>query len=150
MATASESSRPRPVTVAGWVLQVLAAAMFLFTAFGKFTGSAVSVETFDAIGAGDWLRYLTAALELLGAVGLLIPPLSGLAALCLSLLMVGAVLAQLAVVGGPWLLPVALLAVVAVIAWIHWPRTMGLIARIRTGAGNQDVQSSRPRAGEQS
>ncbi|MFC7621264.1 DoxX family protein [Microlunatus sp. GCM10028923] len=149
MATASESSRPRPVSVVGWILQVLAAAMFLFTGFGKLTGSAVSVETFDAIGAGDWLRYLTGVLELLGAVGLLVPPLSGLAALCLGLLMIGAVLTQF-VVGGAWLLPVGLLVVVAVIVWIRWPRTVGLIARIRTGAGNQDVQSSRSRAGEQS
>jgi uncharacterized membrane protein len=45
---------------------------------------------FATIGIGQWFRYVVGALELAGAVGVLIPRLSGLAALGLIGLMAGA------------------------------------------------------------
>jgi putative oxidoreductase len=45
---------------------------------------------FGQIGAGQWLRYLTGTAELAGAVGLLIPPWAGLAAIGLAVDMAGA------------------------------------------------------------
>jgi uncharacterized membrane protein len=56
-------------------------------------------------------------LEVAGAVGLLVPRLSGLAALGLAGLMVGATATNLFVLGeSPWL-PIGLLLVSALIAW---------------------------------
>uniref|UniRef100_UPI00211D5EFF DoxX family protein n=1 Tax=Streptomyces sp. t99 TaxID=1828172 RepID=UPI00211D5EFF len=46
--------------------------------------------TFDAIGWGGWLMYLTGVLELAGAVGLLVPRMVALAALGLVGVMLGA------------------------------------------------------------
>ena len=64
-----------------WVLQGVLAAAFLLLGFAKITGAESMVAAFEAIGAGQWFRYLVGALELLGAVGLLIPRLAGLAGL---------------------------------------------------------------------
>jgi uncharacterized membrane protein len=64
-----------------------------------------------------------------GAVGVLVPRLSGLAALGLVCLMVGATLTNLFVLGTSPLLPVGLLVVSALVAWGRWPRTRNLLAR---------------------
>lgn len=119
----------RARNIALWVLQVAAAAMFLMAGFSKLAGSPETVAMFDIIGAGQWFRYLTGVLEVGGAVLLLIPALAGAGALLLAVVMVGAVLATLLVVGGSPLLPLVLLAILAVIAHARRGRTRRLIAR---------------------
>lgn len=99
-----------------WVLQVLTATAFLLAASMKLAGAAQVVATFDAIGFGDWFRYLIGVLELAGAVALLIPRLTGLAALAFVGLTVGAVLTHL-VVGGGVVMVLPLLVLSAVVAW---------------------------------
>jgi hypothetical protein len=90
------------------------------------------VELFDAIGLGQWFRYVTGSLEVLGAVLLLIPRLSGLGALLLVGTMLGAVATHLFVVGGSALGTTILLIVTGVIAWERRKRTMNLLAEIRS------------------
>src|SRR4051794_14208482 len=96
---------PRPMAkVANTTLtamSILLALVFVYTSYTKSTGSAVSLRTFDEIGVGQWLRYGTAGLELAGAIGLLIPKLTGLAAACLTALLVSAVLSQVLLVSEP-------------------------------------------------
>jgi uncharacterized membrane protein len=71
------------------------------------------------------------ALEVAGAVGLLAPRLSGLAALGLAGLMVGAAATNLFVIGeSPWL-PIGLLLVSALVARGRWSRTKDLAGRLR-------------------
>jgi uncharacterized membrane protein YphA (DoxX/SURF4 family) len=107
----------RPVNVGLWVLQVVLAFQFAGGGLAKLAGSPELVELFADIGAGQWLRYVVGALEVAGAVGLLVPRLSGLAALGLAALMVGATVTNLFIIGErPWL-PVGLLLVAAAIAW---------------------------------
>ncbi|MFC5814266.1 DoxX family protein [Nonomuraea harbinensis] len=106
-----------------WVLQVVMAGMLLMAAMGKFTGAEPSVSTFEAIGWGDWFRYLVAVLEVAVAVCLLAPPLAGTAALAGAGLMAGAVLTEAFVSGGPVALPLVLLVVSGVIAWGRRDRT---------------------------
>ena len=113
----------RAGNVALWVLQAVLAFQFAGGGLLKLTGSPEMVDLFATIGAGQWLRYLVGALEVAGAVGLLVPRLSGLAALGLAALMAGATVTNLFVLGeSPWL-PVGLLLVSAVIAWGRRPRT---------------------------
>jgi putative oxidoreductase len=52
-------------------------------------------ELFGKIGIGQWLRYFTGSLEVVGAVLLLIPKTSAIAAVLLALTMVGAVATHL-------------------------------------------------------
>lgn len=89
------------------------------------------VEMFATIGAGQWFRYVVGAFEIAGTVGVLIPRLSGLAALGLVCLMAGAVLTNMLVLGESPLLPIPLLAVSALVAWGRRPRAKALFARSR-------------------
>ncbi len=61
----------------------------------KLSGAPAMVEMFATIGAGQWLRALVGALEVAGAIGLVIPQTVGLAALGLSGLLVGAIATNL-------------------------------------------------------
>jgi putative oxidoreductase len=113
-----------------WILQIAAAGMFLMAGFSKVSGNPLMVQMFDAIGLGQWFRYLTGALELLGAVLLLIPRLSGLGAFLLLGVMLGAVATHLFIIGGSPLMAIILLIVTAVTAWGRRKRTMNLLAGI--------------------
>ena len=114
-----------------WILQIGAAGMFLMVGFLKLSGDPRMLELFDAIGSGQWFRYLTGSLEVLGAVLLLVPPLSGLGALLLVGVTLGAVPTHLFIVGGSPLAAIILLIVTGVIAWGRRKRTMNLLAEIR-------------------
>ena len=114
-----------------WILQIGAAGMFLMVGFFKLTGHPQMVGLFDAIGLGQWFRYVTGSLEVLGAVLLLIPRLSGLGALLLVGVTLGAVTTHLFVVGGSPLLAITLLIVTGVVAWGRRKRTMNFLGEIR-------------------
>src|SRR5688500_5624384 len=86
--------------VALWVLQVAAAAMLAMAGIMKLTGAPDMIALFEAVGVGQWFRYVTGALEVGGAVLLLIPALAGVGALLLAGVMAGAVAAHLFVIGG--------------------------------------------------
>ena len=123
------ASTGKVANVVLWVLQVAAAGMFLMVGFLKLSGNPQLVGLFEAIGLGQWFRYLTGSLEVLGAVLLLIPRLSGLGALMLAGVMTGAVITHLFIVGGSPLMAIILLVVTSVIAWGRRQRTMNLLAQ---------------------
>jgi putative oxidoreductase len=114
-----------------WVLQVAAAGMFLMAGFLKLSGDAQLVGLFEAIGVGQWFRYLTGALEVVGAFLLLIPRTGGLGALMLAGVMVGAVVTHVFIVGGSSLMATILLVVTGVVAWGRRRRTMNLLSGLR-------------------
>ena len=122
------ASRGRALTIALWVLQIILALQFVMAGLAKLFGDQAMVEMFATIGIGQWFRYAVGALEVAGAVGVLVPRVSGLAALGLVCLMVGAVLTNLFVLGASPLLPIGLLVVGALVAWGRWPQTRSLIA----------------------
>ncbi|HXI94392.1 MAG TPA: DoxX family protein [Blastocatellia bacterium] len=116
------------VNVMLWVLQIAAAGMFLMVGFLKLSGNAQLVGLFEAIGLGQWFRYLTGTLEVAGAFLLLIPRTSGFGALMLAGVMIGAVVTHLFIVGGSPLMAVILLVVTGVVAWGRRQRTMDLLS----------------------
>ena len=125
------ASTGKIINVGLWILQIAAAGMFLMVGFFKLSGDPRMVALFDAIGLGQWFRYVTGSLEVLGALLLLIPRLSGLGALLLMGVMLGAVPTHLFVVGGSPLPAIILLIVTGVTAWGRRKRTMNLLAEIR-------------------
>jgi putative oxidoreductase len=131
---ARTAERGTVATVALWTVQVVLAAFFIFASAPKLLGDPATVAAFDSIGFGDWFRYLTGACELAGAIGLLIPALSGLAALGLVGVMVGATLTNLFLM--PGMAPVAVVTVVlgvvfGLIAKARWARTVALVERLK-------------------
>ncbi|MGQ0774856.1 MAG: DoxX family protein [Pseudonocardiales bacterium] len=112
----TQSSKATAWNIILWVLQVLVAALFLFAGVTKLIGVADMVALFDEIGFGQWFMYLTGALEVIGAVALLVPRFIALGALLLAGVMVGAVITNFALGENP--LPAVILVVVtAIIAW---------------------------------
>lgn len=133
--TARSASVPRrqgrAANIALWATQVVAAIAFLMAAAMKLTGAAPAMAAFDAIGLGDWFRYLMAVLEIAGAVALLIPVLSGLAGLAFVGLMVGAIATHLFVIGEGAAPLVVYVVLAAVIAWGRRNRTAELVSVVR-------------------
>jgi putative oxidoreductase len=109
----------RPGTGVLWVVQVVLASQFVMAGLMKLSGNPVMVEMFGDIGAGQWLRYLVGALEVAGALGLLVPRLCGPAALGLVALMAGAIVTNLFVLGESPAMPLGYLVVAGVIAWFR-------------------------------
>ncbi|HEX5850754.1 MAG TPA: DoxX family protein [Rubrobacter sp.] len=121
----------RALTIALWVLQIILALQFVMAGLAKLFGDQAMVEMFATIGIGQWFRYVVGTLEVVGAVGVLVPRVSGLAALGLVCLMAGAVLTNLFILGASPLLPIGLLVIGALVAWGRWPQTRSLVAGSR-------------------
>lgn len=126
-------TRRRLVSIARWALQALLALVFAMAGLAKVFGDEAMVQMFATIGIGQWFRYVVGALELAGAVGVLIPRLSGLAALGLVGLMAGAALTNVLVLGTSVLAPIGLMLASALVAWGRWPRTRTLFTNRETG-----------------
>jgi putative oxidoreductase len=132
MRTRNPKPTARVANIALTALSTLLALVFVYTSYTKFSGSAVSVRTFEEIGVGQWLRYVTSGLELAGAIGLLIPKLTGLAAACLTALLVGAVVSQVFLVSEPSMAtPALLMLLTGLLAWFRRDRTIGLFIQRR-------------------
>ncbi|GAA1844469.1 DoxX family protein [Asanoa iriomotensis] len=104
-----------------WIPQVLLALAIGGGGLAKLFGDPAMVDLFADIGAGQWFRYLVGSLELTGAVGLVIPRLAFAAALGLTGLLAGAAVTNVAVLGVSPLVPVAYLAVAALLAYARRP-----------------------------
>jgi uncharacterized membrane protein YphA (DoxX/SURF4 family) len=77
-------------TIALWVVSVLLAAMFLVAGGPKLLYLDKVKPMFVQYGYPAWFAGLIGSCEVLGAIGLLIPRLAGLAAAGLSIIMIGA------------------------------------------------------------
>ncbi|GAA1185507.1 DoxX family protein [Pseudonocardia alaniniphila] len=120
----------RAGNIALWTLQVVLAAVYAFSAFGKLTAEAQNVAGFEAMGLGMPGMYIIGALELAGAIAMFIPRLTGLAALCFVLLMIGAVTITLAIGGGVLVVMPAVVGVLAaIVAYGRRDSTKALAAR---------------------
>jgi uncharacterized membrane protein YphA (DoxX/SURF4 family) len=95
-----------------WAVRGLLTLAFLAAGTAKLMGVAMMVATFDAIGIGQWFRYLTAIIEVGGAVLLWVPGAQAIAAGLLTCTMIGAVLSHLFILG-PSAVPATVLGVLA-------------------------------------
>ena len=100
-----------------WVPQVLLALAIGGGGMAKLFADPAMVDLFAEIGAGQWLRYVTGALEVAGAVGLLIPRLAHTAAVGLVALLTGAALTNVVVLEVSPLAPLTYLVVAALLAY---------------------------------
>jgi putative oxidoreductase len=130
-ATPERSTRLAVNIFALWALQAVLALMFAMAGLAKVGGDVAMVEMFATISIGQWFRYVVGALELAGAVGVLIPRLSGVAALGLIGLMAGATLTNVFVLGTSPLLPIALILLSVLVAWGRWSRTKALSGKLK-------------------
>ena len=64
-------ARSQTAHIAAWVLQVLLALVFLAAAGAKLASVPMMVQSFEEIGLGQGFRYVTAIVEIVGAIALL-------------------------------------------------------------------------------
>jgi len=131
MTAATATSGTTPTRTRRWallVLQVLLAAVYVASGLGKVSLDPTVVAGFAAMGIGPAGATTIGVLELLGAVGLLIPRLAGLAATAFVALMVGAVVITAVTVGAAMVtVPAVVLVLVAVVAWARRRETAALV-----------------------
>ena len=77
-------------TITLWVLSCLLAALFLFAGGMKLLKADEIKPMFVQYGYAAWFATFIGICEVLGGLGLLIPRLAGVAAACLSIIMIGA------------------------------------------------------------
>ena len=127
----SEAAAPRRARgLALWAAQAAVALQFAAAGAFKISGDPRMVDMFATIGAGQWLRYVVGALEVAGAVGLLVPRLCGLAAVGLAALMTGAVVANVALLDTNPALPAVLMVVASLIAAARRDQLAAIAARV--------------------
>ena len=125
-------TRGRAARVALVVLQVLLAALYVASGLGKVTLEPATAAGFAAMGVAPASTQILGILELLGAIGLLVPRIAGLAAAALTALMIGAVIVTATTVGGTMtLVPAVVLVLVAVVAGARRHETAALVRRPR-------------------
>src|ERR1700676_567702 len=103
--------------IALWTLQLLVALAFVAAGSGKLLGSPDMIALFDAVGIGQWFRYVTGSLEGLGALLLIVPGKTVFGAVLLACVMAGAVVAHLTVLHTAPTAPLVLFALTALIGW---------------------------------
>lgn len=102
------------------VAKILVTAAFVAAGLAKLAGVEMMVATFDAVGVGQWFRYVTGAIEVGGAILLWVPGRQFIGAGLLLAAMVGAVLAHLVILGTDTMLPAIILgALSGIIALSH-------------------------------
>jgi putative oxidoreductase len=112
-------SPSRTSTIVLWVLRVLAAALFLFAGFMKLAGHPTMVQEFDLVGLGQWFRYLTGVLELVGGVAILVPSVSVFGAILLLVVDVGAFIAQVSILHMDWIHTIVVAAILGAVIFLQ-------------------------------
>jgi putative oxidoreductase len=107
--------------IALWMLSGLVALAFIAAGGAKLASVPVMIEEFDKVGIGQWFRYFTGLLEVAAGIGLLISRYAFYAAVLLGIVMVGAVIAHLTVLGSSPAAPVILLVLTGIIAYLRRP-----------------------------
>lgn len=109
-------------------ITLLLALIFISSGGAKLAGLEFEVQAFARWGYPPWFMYLTGALEVSGGIGLLIPRLSALAALCLACLMAGAVATH--VIHSEWGMLIVASTIMLLAAWRGWSNRQEIRALI--------------------
>ncbi|MCK9397668.1 MAG: DoxX family protein [Methylobacter sp.] len=100
-----------------WGVRILLALAFGAAGGAKLAGAPQMIQVFEAIGVGQWFRYLTGAIEVAGVLLLLAPSAGFFGGLLLSATMIGGVATHLVVIGGS---PVPAMVLGLLSAFVAW------------------------------
>ena len=115
----------RALNLVAWGLSVLLAVIFLLTGVPKILGiESVGLQAAAMRGFPGWIRVVTGIVEVVAAIGLLVPRLGAGAASVLALLMIPAFLTQ-RMSGEPGLwIPPLLFVLLLFVAWARNPEVV--------------------------
>jgi uncharacterized membrane protein YphA (DoxX/SURF4 family) len=104
-------------------IKILLTLAFVAAGLAKLTGAAMMVATFDAVGFGQWFRYVTGIIEVGGAILLWLPGLAWVGSGLLVCTMVGAVGAHAIWLGLDSAMPAVVLGILAAVIFLtHRPK----------------------------
>ncbi|WP_159467029.1 DoxX family protein [Dyadobacter sp. 3J3] len=89
----------KPNKIVFWILRIVPAVILLQTLFFKFSAAPESVYIFSTLGIEPWGRIGSGIVELIAAVLILIPALTGVGALIALGVISGAIFSHLTVLG---------------------------------------------------
>ncbi|OPG01627.1 hypothetical protein B1R27_36170 [Streptomyces sp. GKU 895] len=129
----SATARGRRARIALRTIQVLLALFYAFaSALPKLIAHPTAADAFAEMGWGNAGMYTIGALELAGAIALLVPVLQSVAAVALSGLMVGAFVVQVSYFDGEnAATPLILIIPLALIAWARRGQNAQLLRLLR-------------------
>ena len=112
-----------------WTLRVILGVAFAGIAITKLTGTGNTIPYFGAIGWGQWFRYLTGCVDLLGSILLFVPRRTFYGAILLTCSVGSATLISLTVLqgnpawGGPVMVvvPLVITLLTVSLAWLTRP-----------------------------
>lgn len=113
-----------------WILQISLGLTYLVAGLSKLIGIASMTSLFQAVGFGQWFRYVVGVTETAGAVFLFTASWSGFAAMALVPIMVGAVAIGFLLPGkSPASAALCLTGLLAV-AWIRRAATIRVVQAV--------------------
>ena len=116
----SAGSTSRGLNITLWVLQVILALGFALSGLTKLSGAPDALVVFKEMGTDGWMPYVIGSLEIIGAIGLLIRRVTGMAAVAFVALMLGAVLSHLILGVGSPIPAIVLLVLSALVTYGRW------------------------------
>ncbi|HKF46207.1 MAG TPA: DoxX family protein [Terracidiphilus sp.] len=103
-----------------WVLRILLGVAFLAIGIEKLTGTMGTIPFFNAIGWGQWFRYVSGAFDTAGALLIFIPRWTSLGALIITCTVgLGTYLCYAKDLFNP-LFPLAMTVLAATLVWLAW------------------------------
>lgn len=117
--------------IGAWTLQGILAAAFLAAGSAKLAGVPFMVELFDQIGLGQWFRIVTGAVEVVGAVALVVPGLASIAALWLGFTMVCAVATHVFILHNNPVAAIVLGLLNALVVYLRRDELVALLQRVK-------------------
>lgn len=110
------AERPgRQDIITTWLPRLGVAIAFLSIGWSKFEAHSTWIRTFNEIGFGDWFRYFTGAVQMLGAALVLIPRTFRIGIGILASTMIGAALIWIFLLHKPGNAPIPLIVLAALV-----------------------------------
>ncbi|MFT4708141.1 MAG: putative oxidoreductase [Ascidiaceihabitans sp.] len=111
-------------------LRAILTLAFVGAGLAKLAGAEMMIASYDAIGVGQWFRYVTGIIEVGGAVLLWLPRRQVLAASLLGATMVGAVFTHLFILGAAEGIPAVILGLICTaVIYLHRDQISGTLGR---------------------
>lgn len=105
----TSENKSKNIIMVSWIIRLILSSIFTIAAYLKFSGAHAMILMFNIIGVGQWFRFVTGGIELLAAIFLMIPKLTGFGAVLIIGVMAGAIATHLYIIGGSFTFPLALL-----------------------------------------
>lgn len=106
--------------IAAWILRVLVGLAFLGIGIEKLTGTMGTVPFFEAIGWGQWFRYVSGAMDTAGALLIFVPRWTSIGAFLITCTVgLGTILCFTKALFNPTF-PLVMTLLSAALVWLAW------------------------------